>query len=333
MFVAADLADRCRKAALDDVGLATDDELCGRRGRAGGGPVGVGCGRGSRVGRARGPRGVRSRLRVCRRQSWVADRTRCARGVVATRVRVATKLRTVWVRWTRRWVRGGSGSSTPGCWSRRPTRASPSRSTAGPGAAGRSAGRAPFAIWRRAVAELVGLWDQDGGYDPDRELARNRLRLDRVGDTTVIDGELVGETALVVGQAVEAESDRLWRRYRNRRRDLPRARRSRHVRRCGLWRWPSCAATPWAPTPRPAGPAVDVTLVIHADEPEVVRTLDGDRVARDACGHLLCDPVPAHPARRPARRAARLEAQRAVRHPGPAPGPGRSRRRVRVPRL
>ena len=40
----------------------------------------------------------------------------------------------------------------------------------------------PFLEFRRGVAKRVALWDQDGGFDPNRELARNRLHLTDLAD-------------------------------------------------------------------------------------------------------------------------------------------------------
>ncbi len=146
---------------------------------------------------------------------------------------------------------------------------------------------APFAIWRRQVAELVALVDQDGGFDPERELARNRLHADRVGDSVEIRGQLVGPAALTFTQALEQATDALWRTYKTDHdaapelvippRSVLRALALVELCRHGL------AET------RP-GPVTDITLVINAAD-GTVATPDGDPVDPRTCSHLWCDPI------------------------------------------
>ena len=138
------------------------------------------------------------------------------------------------------------------------------------------------------MAGLVELIDQDGGHDPNGDVCRNRLHVDGVGGVTSLRGELVGDTALVVSQALEQATDALFRRYqadhdtcpelvvppRSVLRALALAELCRHAL--------AERAT--------AGPVVDVTLVLDADTDEIT-TPDGQRVDPNTCGHLLCDPV------------------------------------------
>ena len=147
--------------------------------------------------------------------SWLADRTHGSRPHVAARVRVGTKLRTL----TEVDAALSAGQITFEHARALADAANPR--IADDVAACQDqlidlAGRAPFAIWRRQLSVLVDLLDEDGGYDPDRELARNHLHVHRVsGDQAMLSGELVGEAALVFSQAVEAEADVLFRQYRN----------------------------------------------------------------------------------------------------------------------
>jgi hypothetical protein len=67
--------------------------------------------------------------------------------------------------------------------------------------------------WHARLHELAEAADQDGPYDPNRDLARNRLNLDATGDNLHLHGELVGDDALLVEQAVETRANDLWRRY------------------------------------------------------------------------------------------------------------------------
>jgi hypothetical protein len=153
-----------------------------------------------------------------------------------------------------------------------------------------AAEHAPFEIWRREVRGLVELLDQDGGHDPHEDLCRNRLHLDNVQDTTVVRGELFGETALVVHQALEAMTDTLFRRYRRDHEACPdlvipprsvlRALALAELVRRGLATDPSTST----------GPVADVTVVVDGSTGETT-TPDGERVDPRTCGHLLCDPV------------------------------------------
>ncbi len=177
----------------------------------------------------------------------------------------------------------------------------------------------PFEIWKRDLTVLVELLDQDGGYDPNQDLAANTLHASLVGDARlVISGELVGENALVVAQALNIKADELARRYRhdhNQSDDVDMPARSTllalalaELCRAGLATDP---ATTRAPHP-------DVTLVIRTqssqtghdegDEPDEqpsydlpdwfgrnddqpgLFTIDGDRLTTlERYQHLLCD--------------------------------------------
>ncbi len=72
-----------------------------------------------------------------------------------------------------------------------------------------------FVDWKHQLEHTVVELDQDGGYDPNRDLSRNRLHLTPFPDGSVgVAGELVGEQALVVRQSVEAHADRLFQRLK-----------------------------------------------------------------------------------------------------------------------
>jgi hypothetical protein len=77
------------------------------------------------------------------------------------------------------------------------------------------AGVTSFVDWKHQLDCTVARLDQDGGYDPNRDLARNRLRLTPYPTGSVgLAGELVGEQALAVRHNVEAHADRLYRRLK-----------------------------------------------------------------------------------------------------------------------
>ena len=302
MFEAVDLAERCRKAAGVDVSFASDAELCAAA-------VELEAGLAALQAAQLHVLAELETREVCDRQfglstaSWLADRTRLPRGVAASRVRVATKLR--------RQLDGVDGALSDGRIGLDHAKAM--AESANPRIADRVADHqgqlvdhaqhAPFAIWRRTLAELCELWDQDGGYDPARDRARNRLHLNPVGDTMVVSGELVGETALVVGQAIEREADQLFHRYHRDHELTP---------DCEMPSRATLRAEALADLCRRAqgtqpgqSPTTDITLVARLDEPSPIestepvetrepmalRTPDGARLDPARYAHLLCDPV------------------------------------------
>ncbi len=65
--------------------------------------------------------------------------------------------------------------------------------------------------WRREVAGLAELLDQDGGHDPANDVESNRLHLRRGAAGTNLAGTLVGEHALTSEAAIERIADELFR--------------------------------------------------------------------------------------------------------------------------
>lgn len=298
MFETVELAERCRKAAGDDLSFASDAELCNAAVEL---EAGLAALQAAQL-------HVLAELEVrevCDRQfglstaSWLAGRTHLPRGVAGGRVRVATKLR--------RHLDQVDQAMSDG----RVTfdHAKAMADSTNPRIADRVADHqdqfvdhaqhAPFAIWRRRLAELCELWDQDGGYDPARDRDRNRLHLNPVGDTVAVSGELVGETALVVGQAIEREADRLFHRYHRDNELTP---------DCEMPSRATLRAEALADLCRRAqgtepgqSPTTDITLVARLDEPDPIesrepgesglRTPDGARLDPARYAHLLCDPV------------------------------------------
>jgi hypothetical protein len=281
-----ELADRCQKAALVDVSLAANDELRQVVTELEGARSALDALEGHALAEleARDACDIDLGLSTVAWLTWVV---RVPRRLAAVRVRVATKLR--------RELDGVDTALSEGRIGFEHARVL--ADAANPRVAAAiaevqdhlvaAAGHAPFEVWRRQVQGLVELVDQDGGHDPDADRSRNRLHLDVVGDVTALRGELVGEAALVVGQALETATDQLWRRYRDDHEVCPellvpprsvlRALALAELVRHGL------AET------RPS-PVVDVTLVVDGQS-GAVRTPDGDPVDRRACGHLLCDPT------------------------------------------
>jgi hypothetical protein len=66
------------------------------------------------------------------------------------------------------------------------------------------------------VRGIVALLEDDGAFDPNEDLARNSLKFaDTMDGVLVVSGQLVGETALGVREAIEVKADELWRRFRD----------------------------------------------------------------------------------------------------------------------
>ncbi len=156
------------------------------------------------------------------------------------------------------------------------------------------AGRLLFGHWQRCVARLVDSWDQDGGYDPTRDLARNHLRLSDLGDTTVLAGDLVGETALTIRQAIETETDRLWRRYHTDHDQTPDLEIPTRSTLQALALADICRR---AQGHEPGhAPTTDLTLIAEIDptEPTTITSLstrNGVPLDPNHYPHLLCDPI------------------------------------------
>jgi Domain of unknown function (DUF222) len=67
--------------------------------------------------------------------------------------------------------------------------------------------------WRREVAGIAALLDQDGGHDPANDIESNRLHLRRGAIGTNLAGTLVGEHALTSEMAIERIADELFRQF------------------------------------------------------------------------------------------------------------------------
>ncbi len=304
------LAERCRKAAGTDVSVAPDAELCAAA-------VELEAGLAALQAAQLHVLAELEAREVCDRQfglstaSWLVDRARLPRRVACGRVRVATKLRGQLVRVDEALSDGRIG------FDHAKAMADSANPRIGDQVAHHQdrlidhAQHAPFAIWRRTLAEHCDLWDQDGGYDPARDRARNRLHLDAVGETVAVSGELVGETALVVGQALERAADQLFHRYH---RDHELAPDCEMPSRATLRAEALADICRRAQGSEPGqSPTTDITLVAHLHEPDPLdpdkcdesnesdpvsglralgwRTPDGARLDPARCAHLLCDPV------------------------------------------
>ncbi len=147
---------------------------------------------------------------------------------------------------------------------------------------------ASFQRWQSEVRGLAEQLDADGGHDPAGDLPEPRLRAVRVGDVTVVDGQLVGDGAHIAQHALDEIADELFRRY------------TRDAGETGdpVPSRPQLMAAAFVELCR-RGLAVDVggsrpprteaTVVVNAAEPD--RIVDHDGVTLHDTSVLLCDPV------------------------------------------
>jgi hypothetical protein len=293
MFDAVEVAEANRKAAGADCGLATDVEL----GDAVGWVAVARAGLDAFEAHLLAELDVRG---VCDREFgsptlwWVTSQTRAPRAVVAARLRLGARLRFPLGLTDEALIEGRITSDHARVLA--DAAANPRIADDIAALQGELIDRAQstnFRVWRHQMAVLVELLDQDGAFDPDRELARNHMNLRPHGDGSVsFSGELVGEAALSFTQLLEAETDRRWRAQRADHDECPELAvpdRST-LRALAMVDLMAKGSAGHAPTGH--GPVVDVTLVIHADDPDQpdhVQTVDGDHVSPDTARHLCCD--------------------------------------------
>jgi hypothetical protein len=309
MYEAMALAESGRRAALADVHTASDDDLCAAA-------IALEQARASldaaeaHVLAELDVRGVCDREFGLVTASWLADRTHASRPHVAARVQVGKKLRTL----TEVDAALAAGQIT--FEHARALADATNPRIADDLAACQDqlidlAGRAPFMNWRRQLSVLVDLLDQDGGYDPDRDLARNHLHVHRVtGDQAMLSGELVGEAALVFTQAVEAEADVLFRQFRSDHDQDAIATIPRRSTLLALALVSLCRKAQATDDATSHAPGVDITLALDARhdststdpgqpgaEPATesrtpaprLTTIDGDPLELAHYAHLFCD--------------------------------------------
>jgi hypothetical protein len=148
----------------------------------------------------------------------------------------------------------------------------------------------PFPVWRSELQALVSLLDQDGPFDPNRELARNHLHVTETAPGEIrLSGVLVGEHALTFTEAVRVEGDRVRRQMLADHAEcgdlaMPSGATITAIALCNLTRRGRTH-----PDTTTRAPVVDITLIMRADQPDAVYTLDGDRLNAERYRHLFCD--------------------------------------------
>ena len=287
MFDVVELSERCRKAAGDDVTLVSDAELL----------VEV-----EELARCRAALDARevhvlAELEVrgtCDREfgtgtsSWVAHVTRADRRSVAARVKTGLCLRRSFDELDAALCDGRVSLDHAAVMARA---ANPrievdlaAEQTHWVGLAERS----PFRAWSSALAVRAELLDHDGGFDPDRERARNRLSIRRLGDGIVFRGELYGDLAVGFTQPVDTKRSELWRQSIGDHAEagviVPPTDTLQAEALAELVRLGSTVDQQSTP-----GPVVDLALVIEQHRPDVVQSTDRDLViATRWAEHLVC---------------------------------------------
>ena len=148
----------------------------------------------------------------------------------------------------------------------------------------------PFRVWHHELVVWAELVDQDGPFDPNRDLARNQLSIRRLGgDGIVFRGELHGEHAVGFKQRVEARAEQLWDRAKADHAACPELEIPPYNTLLGL-ALEELTRDGNAAGGSASAPPVDVTLVLNADDPDVVGTVVDDfQLPAERVAHLLCD--------------------------------------------
>jgi hypothetical protein len=149
-----------------------------------------------------------------------------------------------------------------------------------------------FERWRREVAGIADLLDQDGGHDPDDGLSRNRLLLSGTfGGATEVTGRLVGEYGLVARQAIDDMAAELRRAFTADREVCPELVMPDQSTLRALAFVELCRRGLGVDLDTTKAPRPDVTLAVNALDPHTgAVTPDGTVVPDDVSRVLLCDP-------------------------------------------
>jgi hypothetical protein len=133
-----------------------------------------------------------------------------------------------------------------------------------------------FERWRREIHGIVELLDQDGGHDPNDDLARNQLSVSASFDGAVhLTGTLVGADALVAHQAIDAKADELFHRFSTDHDRCPELTVPTRATLRALAFAELCRTANATPTNTNRAPRPDVTLVVTATEPTRALTPTG----------------------------------------------------------
>ena len=153
------------------------------------------------------------------------------------------------------------------------------------------AGELGFEPWRALVRSTAALLDDDGAFDPDEDLARNQLHLvDTIDGITFVDGQLVGEHALTVTQALNAKADELFRRFSADHERCPDLAVPDRKTLLALALVELCRAGFAVDINTTRPPRPEVTLIVGADEPDETTDTRGVKLQDGTTRVLRCDP-------------------------------------------
>jgi hypothetical protein len=148
-----------------------------------------------------------------------------------------------------------------------------------------------FDAWRRQVAAVVAMLDDDGGHDPTDDVARNHLSVvPTIDGVTYLSGTLVGESAEIARHAIDTTADDLFRRHVADHEHCPDIAVPDRATLRALAFVELCRRGLAVDLQSTAAPRPDVTLVIRADEPDRAVTGDGVALADGTTRTLCCDP-------------------------------------------
>ncbi len=207
-----------------------------------------------------------------------------------------------------------------------------------------------FADWRADLTARAELLDDDGPFDPNAELARNRLRLSPTTGLTMLRGELTAEHDRVVNESLSAIADELFRQYTRDAELDPDLQVPSRPTLLALAFEEACRRALAIDLDATRAPRTDTTIVLHAHPrgrsgDDVDLGLHTDWMLTHAAqpwltpmpaavvGLLTCDTTLHTVLARRARRAARRGSRPPTPHPCPAPSTRRPRRRLHVPGL
>lgn len=238
MFDLADLEERCRKAADPDWSSLSDDELLAATVEWQAIVSAAELGAGQALGELH-KRGCTESRYGLKTAGWVAAEADVDRRVVARRLRSGRYLRFL----PQVCDAVVAGELTSDHAAEMALASSNPRVgdqvVAGQGFWVELARSTSFVDWQHQLRHTVAELDQDGGYDPNRDLARNTLRLTPYPDGVLsLAGELVGERALSVRQTIEAHADALFRRLTRDHKQCPEL-PCRSGPPCWPWPWPN----------------------------------------------------------------------------------------------
>ena len=147
-----------------------------------------------------------------------------------------------------------------------------------------------FEKWAKEVRGFADRLDQDGGHDPDDDLARNRLRFSRLGANAVLNGELVGEHALISDHVLNTVADELFRQFSADHDQCPELAVPDRATLMALAFVEICRRAQGVDTNSSTAPRTEAALVIPADDLDRVTDHHGTDLPEFAHRCLACDP-------------------------------------------